>query len=53
MKDLDTCRREIDDIDRQLLDLFTRRMRVSEEVAAYKVAHDLPIQTSWLLRKRT
>ena len=43
MKELDTCRREIDDIDRQLLDLFTRRMRVSEEVAAYKVAHDLPI----------
>ena len=43
MKDLETCRREIDDIDRQLLQLFTQRMRVSEEVAAYKVAHNLPI----------
>lgn len=43
MKELETCRREIDDIDRQLLQLFTQRMRVSEEVAAYKVAHNLPI----------
>lgn len=37
MIDLMECRREIDEIDSQILELFERRMHVSEEVANYKI----------------
>lgn len=37
MIDLMECRREIDEIDQQILELFERRMRVSEAVADYKI----------------
>ena len=41
--DLKECRREIDVIDEQILDLFARRMDVSAQVAAYKKEHGLPV----------
>ena len=41
--DLKECRREIDIIDEQILDLFARRMDVSAQVAAYKKEHGLPV----------
>ncbi len=37
MSDLEEYRKEIDDIDRQLVELYERRMAVSEKVAAYKI----------------
>ncbi len=36
--DLSKCRSEIDEIDRQLVELYEKRMEVSEKVAAYKIA---------------
>ena len=41
--DLDTLRREIGDIDEQLVTLFCRRMEVAGEIAAYKQANGLPV----------
>ena len=43
MKDLETCRKEIDEIDGQLIDLFEKRMGVSKDVVKYKVAHGMKI----------
>ncbi len=37
MKDLQELRAEIDDIDEKIEDLYQRRMKVSEEVAEYKI----------------
>lgn len=36
--DLSKCRNEIDEIDRQLVELYEKRMEVAEKVAAYKIA---------------
>jgi len=41
--ELQDLRKEIDSIDRELVDLFLRRMNVSAEVAEYKRANDLPV----------
>ena len=41
--ELSEIREKIDAVDEQLLDLFLQRMDLSEEVAAYKNAHHLPI----------
>lgn len=41
--ELKQLREEIDQIDRELVDLFLRRMNVSAEVAEYKKEHDLPV----------
>ena len=38
MRDLTELRKEIDEIDRQMVALFERRMGISEEVADYKVS---------------
>ena len=38
MRDLTELRKEIDEIDGQMVKLFEQRMAVSEEVAEYKVA---------------
>ena len=38
MRDLAELRKEIDEIDEQMVKLFEQRMAVSEEVAEYKVA---------------
>lgn len=43
MKDLSEIRVEIDNIDRELLDLFRRRMDCAKEVAAYKQANHIPV----------
>lgn len=43
MRDLDTLRRELNDLDRELVALFERRMNISVEVGAYKAAHDMAI----------
>ena len=41
--ELSEIRTKIDTVDDQLLDLFLQRMELSEEVAAYKNEHNLPI----------
>ena len=41
--ELSEIRTKIDAVDDQLLDLFLQRMELSEEVAAYKNEHNLPI----------
>lgn len=38
MKDLEQCRKEIDEIDREMTVLFEKRMQVAADVAAYKKA---------------
>ena len=43
MKDLSSCRAEIDAIDRQIVALFEQRMHVARDVAGYKHAHHLDI----------
>ena len=43
MKDLTTCRAELDAIDTQLVELFEQRMRVARDVALYKHAHHMNI----------
>lgn len=37
MEELEQCRQEIDSIDRQMVELFEKRMEVSDKVAAYKI----------------
>ena len=41
--DLNDYRRQIDEIDRQLLALFGQRMEVAAAIAAYKKEHGLPV----------
>ena len=43
MNELQALRAELDQLDREIVALFERRMRVAREVAAYKLAHDLPV----------
>lgn len=43
MKDLKTCREEIDAIDKEIIALFEKRMHVSKDVITYKLAHDMQI----------
>jgi chorismate mutase/prephenate dehydratase len=43
MKDLKTCRQEIDEIDAELIRLFEKRMAVSRDVVKYKVEHGMKI----------
>ena len=43
MQDLETLRGEIDQIDRELVRLFERRMAVTEQVGQYKQAHGLSV----------
>lgn len=43
MRELAQCRKEIDEIDRQLAALFEQRMAVCREVGAYKREHGLPV----------
>ena len=44
--DLNDYRRQIDEIDTQLLSLFAQRMEVAAGIAAYKKKHDLPVLDS-------
>jgi chorismate mutase/prephenate dehydratase len=43
VNELEQCRKEIDEIDRELLALFERRMNVAVRVANYKKENNLPI----------
>ena len=43
MKDLVECRKEIDEIDEELMKLFEKRMHVVSDVIAYKLAHNMDI----------
>lgn len=42
MRDITEIRNEIDEIDSELIKLFERRMKISEQVAAYKRENGLP-----------
>lgn len=42
VRDLEDTRKEIDEIDARLLELFCRRMELAADVAAYKNRHGLP-----------
>lgn len=42
-ENLNELRREIDKLDNELMDLLTRRMRVSSEIGRYKKAHNMPV----------
>ncbi len=42
-ENLHELRRQIDDLDNQLLELLSKRMRVSREIGQYKKEHDMPI----------
>lgn len=43
MNELDKCRKEIDLVDRQLVQLFLERMSITDRVGAYKRAHGIPV----------
>jgi len=43
MRDLAELRVEIDQIDRQLVELFNKRMDIAAQVAEYKKANNLPV----------
>lgn len=43
MNELEKYRKEIDEIDKQLIELFEKRMNVSAKVAEYKKENNLPI----------
>lgn len=44
--DLSAIRQQIDSIDSQLAQLFLQRMALVEQVARYKLEHDLPVLQS-------
>ena len=41
--ELQQLRQKIDDIDKELICLFTQRMEISKAIGAYKKERDLPI----------
>ncbi len=51
MQDIKKSRDEIDEINFQILRLFERRMKISDDVADYKVANGLPIHDAIRERK--
>ena len=50
VRNLEDTRKEIDEIDARLLELFCRRMELAADVAAYKSRHGLP--TLWPEREK-
>lgn len=40
---LEECRKEIDSIDREIVDAFIRRMKVSEQISEIKKSNGLPV----------
>lgn len=40
---LDSLRRQIDDLDRQIVELLARRLELARRIGAYKAAHGLPV----------
>ena len=45
-ENLTELRRQIDDIDEQMLELLAKRMRISREIGVYKKEHNMPILQS-------
>ncbi len=43
MKDLGTIRAELDQVDREIVRLFEKRMALSREVARYKISCGMPV----------
>jgi chorismate mutase/prephenate dehydratase len=43
MRSLEECRQQLDEVDRDIVRLFEQRMMIARDVAAYKIAHDLPV----------
>ena len=43
MKELHELRQELDQLDREVVALFEKRMAIARQVAQYKLAHDLPV----------
>lgn len=43
MRQLDEIRRDIDAIDRQITELFEKRMELTSQVAEYKIANEKPV----------
>lgn len=43
MKDIGTCRKEIDEIDRKLTELLVHRLYLASDIAVYKKENKLPI----------
>ena len=43
MKSLNELRKNIDEIDREIIELFEKRMDVAREIGRYKKQHDLPV----------
>lgn len=46
MRSLEECRQQLDEVDRDIVRLFEQRMMIARDVAAYKLAHDLPVLDS-------
>ena len=42
-EDLSDLRRQIDDLDNEILQLLSKRMRISREIGLYKLEHDMPV----------
>ncbi|MGI6574126.1 MAG: chorismate mutase [Fermentimonas sp.] len=42
-EDLSVLRSQIDELDNKLLELLSKRMRVSREIGLYKLEHDMPV----------
>lgn len=45
-ENLSQLRRQIDELDNNLLELFAKRMRISQEIGKYKKEHNMPILQS-------
>lgn len=43
MTDLETLRDQIDQIDERIRDLYVNRLELVKAIAAYKMAHDMPV----------
>lgn len=41
--DLESYRKQIDEVDLELMELFKKRMRISKAIGDYKKDHDMPI----------
>ena len=50
--DLNDLRLEIDEIDRQMVDLFCKRMELSVKVSQYKIENGLPVLDANRERKK-
>ena len=49
---LESYRSRIDELDREILDLFLKRLDISSEMADYKKEHDLPVVDTEIERKK-